>query len=169
MYVATIDDLLELARKPSMGGVYSIFYPIYEESVYPATMCFIQFQHMNFLHHRIKIQQHPSPFYLQPSSTSRQSQITRSQIHRSHETIFFLCKDKKMFLVDDRGTCEHQGGASSVGPERVSGVASVTSTTRSLECYPATSARPRRQLKRERDKKRVCLLNNHVFYAVSTH
>ena len=33
---------------------------------------------------------HPSStFNLQPSSISRQSQITRSQIHRSQETIFF--------------------------------------------------------------------------------
>ena len=29
-------------------------------------MCFMQFQHMIFLHHRIKIQQPPPFFYLQP-------------------------------------------------------------------------------------------------------
>ena len=93
----------------------------------------------------------PSTFNLQSSSTYRQSQITRSQIHRSQETNFFYAR-KKRFPVDSRGNCKHQGGASSVGPERVSGVASVTSTTRSLECYPTMSTRPRRQLKRERER-----------------
>ena len=153
MYVETIDDLLELGRKPSMGGVYSIFYPIYEESVYLATMCFMQFQHMNFLHHRIKIQQPPSSFYLQPSSTSRQSQITRSQIHISQETFFYM-KGQKKVPSRQLPLLLRPTPSRHVDCYNQSAVDFVTSTTRFLEHVPVLRPVPSRrlQLKRERER-----------------
>ena len=48
--------------------------------------------HEFFLHHRIKIQQPPFFFYLQSSSTFKQSQITDPRITRNN---FFLRKDKR--------------------------------------------------------------------------
>ena len=62
------------------------------ESAYSTTMCFMQFQHINFLYKRIKIQQPPSSFYLRPSFTSKQLQIKKSQIHILQETVFFYAR-----------------------------------------------------------------------------
>jgi len=123
----------------------------------------MQFQHMNFfctIGLRFNSLHLSYTSNLQPSSTYRQSQITRSQIFRSQEIFFFYARTKKKFPVGNKGNCKHQGGASSVGPERVIGVASVTSTTRSLECYPATSTLSRRRFKRERERRKKI----HVFF-----
>ena len=96
----------------------------------------------DFLHHRIKIQQPPAFFYLQPSSTSRQSQDHRSTDHKKY---FFYAR-----ASDGRSSGHTRIGRAVL---RLAGVL-VLRGSRVGHAAEKPSSRPRRQLKRGRERKR---------------